>query len=136
MLHKHAELLYQGVQEAVQGHLTAVGQAASVKADSEVCALKKVKAFRGRVWVGGSWSSPNTASISPPSIHPTPSPNTNLIIGGSTPSPSPDTTRPEQLLEELAGRWADHQVTMNMVRDILMYMVSTVRRPHFESKRG
>lgn len=29
-----------------------------------------------------------------------------------------------QLLEELAGKWADHQVTMNMVRDILMYMVS------------
>ncbi|KAJ1462111.1 Cullin [Pelagophyceae sp. CCMP2097] len=34
-------------------------------------------------------------------------------------------TQDDELLNELAGRWSDHHVTMVMVRDILMYMDRT-----------
>jgi cullin 3 len=64
VLHKHGELLYNGVRGSVQAHL------ASVATTMAVC---------------------------------------------------PD----EQLLQELSARWGDHQVTMVMIRDILMYMDRT-----------
>ena len=61
VLHKHGELLYNGVKKSIQTHLAAVA---------------------GRTAV------------------------------------SPDDT----LLQELSLRWGDHQVTMVMIRDIMMYM--------------
>jgi len=73
VLHKHAELLYQGVQSSVQTYLTSVSTAVA-------------------------------------------------------------TTPDERLLEEIADRWGDHQVTMNMVRDILMYMDRTYVPQHNKTK--
>ena len=61
VLHKHGELLYNGVRKSVQTHLAAVAARVALCPD-------------------------------------------------------------EQLLQELSARWGDHQVTMVMIRDILMYM--------------
>lgn len=44
------------------------------------------------------------------------------------------TTPDERLLEEVADRWGDHRVTMNMVRDILMYMDRTYVPQHNKIK--
>lgn len=63
VLHKHAEMLYDGVQHSVTEHL-------------------------------------------------------HQIASGVASTPD------EQLLAEISRCWGDHQITMNMVRDILMYMVS------------
>ena len=48
MLHKHAELLYQGVTEAVQAHLSHVGLEVSALPDAQVRAAD-LFVF---VWVG------------------------------------------------------------------------------------
>jgi len=65
VLHKHAEMLYNGVQTSVTNHLTQISSGVA-------------------------------------------------------------TTPDEQLLAEINRVWSDHGVTMNMVRDILMYMVSDI----------
>lgn len=73
VLHKHAEILYQGVQNSVQTYL-------------------------------------NTVST--------------FVANASD----------ERLLEEINLRWGEHQVTMSMVRDILMYMDRTYVPQHNKTK--
>lgn len=45
VLHKHAELLYQGVQEAVQSHLREMGQQVAATPDAQVCMYVVVTCF-------------------------------------------------------------------------------------------
>ncbi len=40
------------------------------------------------------------------------------------------TTTNERLLEDLVGKWETHKITMNMIRDVLMYMVRNGRGAH------
>jgi cullin 3 len=65
VLHKHGDLLYNGVRETVTEHLNVIGQQVAHVSD-------------------------------------------------------------ELLLTELADKWYYHKMTMSMIKDILMYMVSSV----------
>lgn len=53
MLHKHAELLYQGVTEAVGAHLREVGQQVSGLPDAQVRLFAGCAVTVGGVLVGG-----------------------------------------------------------------------------------
>lgn len=53
VLHKHAELLYQGVTEAVQAHLSHVGLEVSALPDAQVRAVGRWIGVWVCLWIGG-----------------------------------------------------------------------------------
>ena len=84
VLHKHGDLLYDGVQETVEMRLRSARPRC-------VCTLRSHEDDAQRSQVAEAVAS------------------------------SPD----EQLLSQICEQWKEHQVTMVMVRDILMYMDRT-----------
>ena len=88
VLHKHGDLLYDGVQETVEMRLRSARPRC-------VCTLRSHEDDAQRSQVAEAVAS------------------------------SPD----EQLLSQICEQWKEHQVTMVMVRDILMYMDRTRGAP-------
>ena len=101
VLHKHGNLLYEGITERLTVHLRG-------------CGLKLVRLQRDQSTTSGAVSSTaggknNTGGTN---------------ITNSNGSSSNDLLQ-YRLLEELSKSWTEHRITMVMVRDIFMYMDRT-----------
>eukprot|EP00569_Conticribra_weissflogii_P005587 CAMPEP_0171347236 /NCGR_PEP_ID=MMETSP0878-20121228/27306_1 /TAXON_ID=67004 /ORGANISM="Thalassiosira weissflogii, Strain CCMP1336" /LENGTH=1035 /DNA_ID=CAMNT_0011851199 /DNA_START=170 /DNA_END=3277 /DNA_ORIENTATION=- len=135
VLHKHGNLLYEGVWERLEFHLVR-------------CAGKLVKRARdlglggSDLIMGGSAgaaaSSSSSASSFAAAAGGTASANSsNELTNPAAATNSSSSVLGYKLLEELSKSWTEHRITMVMVRDIFMYMDRTYvplhkRRPVYD----
>jgi len=101
VLHKHGNLLYEGITERLTVHLRRCG-------GRLVRLQRDIHSGSGGVLKSGGDASKKT----------------NLAIGSGGGSGS-DSLLQYRLLEELSKAWTEHRITMVMVRDIFMYMDRT-----------
>ncbi|KAL3815950.1 hypothetical protein ACHAXA_003571 [Cyclostephanos tholiformis] len=120
VLHKHGNLLYEGVSDRLGMHLRRSG--------ASLVRLGRASAGRMTTIPGlgegtGSGGTNNTAMMMSSS-------SSGVVIGV-------DSSSQYRLLEEMARVWGEHRITMVMVRDIFMYMDRTYvpqhrRRPVYD----
>ena len=115
VLHKHGNLLYEGISERLVVHLRR-------------CGGRLVRLQREVVSGGGQSSSLSAASSGGGAV--AASTNTSELISNNNNSNTTAMRGGEsilqyRLLEELSKAWTEHRITMVMVRDIFMYMDRT-----------
>lgn len=115
VLHKHGDLLYEGIQDRLGMHLRRSGE--------ELVRLGRTSTLD----VAGAGAGRKTTGLSGQML-------SSLSYGGGGGSHASQQYR---LLEELARTWREHRITMVMVRDIFMYMDRTYvpqnrRRPVYD----
>ena len=116
VLHKHGNLLYEGISERLVVHLRR-------------CGGRLVRLQREVVSGGGQSSSLSAASSGGGAV--AASTNTSELISNNNNNSNTTAMRGGEsilqyrLLEELSKAWTEHRITMVMVRDIFMYMDRT-----------